>query len=278
MSVHGNTEDVSSPCQVETIRKDLIDGSSGVLVAVYALDPSVERGFPLFILNPHYPEANQAIFRRFFAEFEALAILHHSYTSPIPAVFLENYVLPRIETKETGLELPHSIPHAELIVCTAEEVGGIVLPTYNTRLRTFRILPKSLPTAKFQHNSWVSIIYNRNDRAIVIPAHPIRSTKGFVDDDHFEIIELKAMPYGHTAPTETHLLLVPSPLIHADVPISVERNSFNRATIDAISSIGLEEDGLGGKADLAPEGQEDRIALAMQILQRQTIAYRDQCI
>lgn len=166
------------------------------------------------------------------------------------------------------------VSNSGLVVCTADEVEGIVLPTCINPQRTFHYLSNSLPTAMLQHNSWVQIVYHHNGTQSVTQAFLVRSTKGFVDNNSLEIVELESVFANPTHPEKTILLLLPSPFIHQNVPISVERDSFNRETIDAVNTIWTEKEEFADGTELLLEEQEERDIMVMKLLQRQTIAYR----
>lgn len=276
--------DVDTPAsstmrEMWAIGNDMLNDGAGQLSVICPLNSNVERKFPLLLLNssPCYQEENQDYFNRFRESYPAPVILHTETTSPIPRLLRDNYLFPGAQLRPLRTNLPFTSHQSNRTVyCTADRVDDHLLPSSNHATPTFRYSSESLPSLMVRQDTWVRLMFHFDQAAVTTPSLRVRSTKGFVLDHEYEILELELLPVAVPNSIQTILLLLPPPFIHMDVPISVEKNSHVRQEYQLQSAIWTREEYGSETAVLTKEQHEERLMTVLKLIQRKNIALRRQ--
>lgn len=258
------------------ISNNLLYDGGGRLPAIYPLNSSGQRDFPLILLNPCYDEENQDYYSRFRNRVDNV-ILHTTVASPIPRLLRDNFLFPQTEMRPIRDNLPFSSEQRnQSLDCTADKVEGLLLPTRVSAPPTFIYSAEALPSLMIRQDSWVHLKYQQNGALKTSQGMRVRSTKGFVQDYKFEVLELEPTFFDPKDHMNTVLFLVPPPFIHGDVPISVEVDSFMRTSFDVENAVWMEKEFGEEVVVLTKDQHDERNFQVLKLLQRSTMAFRRQ--
>lgn len=262
-----------------TIGNDLLNDGAGRLSVICPLSSVVERCFPLLLLNssPCFQEENQDYYERFKASSPFHVILHTEDTSPIPRILLEDYLFPHIESRPLRTSLPFTSHQPNRTVdCTVDRIDNHLLPASDLDCPTFRYSSAALPSLMIRQDVWVRLTYHSDQTARSTPKMRVRSTKGFILDHEYEVLELEVLPAAPINSVQTVLLFMPPPFIHVDVPISIEANSYVRQEYYLQSAIWTQKEFGSVTAVLTKEQDEKRTMTVLKLIQRKNLAFRCQ--
>lgn len=255
---------------------------TGYLGVIFPVRKDGGKRPPLYIVNCHFPESNQAFLMR-----------HRTRSGHLP-YYLEHFAIPVLpnslkrafnelitKTWRVLNPLPSIIMGPQTITCPVKPLPPTMTTKHSFLIPVYVYSPVSKPSLRIRQNSLLQLI-SPNNSIDTDDQYPqmtrllsVRGTRGFTSDLKYEILELED-DYAIFPENRVAFLHIPPPFVHLEVVMIVESYTPNHLRFEHVRDNFETEIRKMLVKEMTSDSEEYRSMMVWKILQRDFEARRNQ--